>query len=58
VQVIHEACAPTEDELHWARRVLEADEAAGGAAVQVDGRLVDLPVVLQARRTVARAIRA
>ena len=35
--------------------VLAADEASGGAAVQVDGRLVDLPVVLQARRTVARA---
>lgn len=55
VPVIHEACMPTADELAWAHKVLAADEAAGGAAVQVDGRLVDLPVVLQARRTVARA---
>jgi len=55
VAVIHEACAPSDDELRWARKVLEADEASGGAAVQVDGRLIDLPVVLQARRTVARA---
>jgi citrate lyase subunit beta/citryl-CoA lyase len=55
VPVIHEACRPTDDELTWARKVLAADEASGGAAVQVDGRLVDLPVVLQARRTVARA---
>ena len=54
VAVIHEALAPTDEELRWAQRVLEADEAAGGAAVQLDGRLIDLPVVLQARRTVAR----
>ena len=53
--MIHEALRPSEDELTWARKVLAADEASGGAAVQVDGRLVDLPVVLQARRTVARA---
>ena len=55
VPVIHDACAPTEEELSWARKVLAADEAAGGAAVQVEGRMIDLPVVLQARRTVARA---
>ena len=54
---VHEAMAPTEQELTWARRVLAADAAAGGAAVQVEGRMVDLPVVLQARRTLARAAR-
>lgn len=53
---IHEAFMPTEQELVWARKVLAADSAAGGAAVQVDGRMVDLPVVLQAQRTVARAV--
>jgi citrate lyase subunit beta/citryl-CoA lyase len=55
VPVIHDACRPTDDELAWARKVLGADEAAAGAATQVDGKLVDLPVVLQARRTLARA---
>jgi citrate lyase subunit beta/citryl-CoA lyase len=54
VTVVHEALAPTELELDWARRVIAADEASGGAAVQLDGRMVDLPVVLQARRTLAR----
>jgi len=54
VAVVHEALAPAADELAWARRVLAADAAAGGAAVQLDGGMVDLPVVLQARRTVAR----
>ena len=55
VAVVHEALAPTESELDWARRVIAADQAAAGAAVQLDGRMVDLPVVLQARRALARA---
>jgi len=55
VGVVHEAFAPSEEELAWARRVVTADAAAGGAAVKLDGRMVDLPVVLQARRTLARA---
>ncbi len=54
VAVIHEAFAPTEKEQEWARKVLAADAASGGAAVQVDGRLIDLPIVLQAHRTLAR----
>ncbi|WP_213955255.1 CoA ester lyase [Variovorax sp. dw_954] len=55
VAVLHQALAPTEEELEWARRVIAADAAAEGAAVQLDGHMVDLPVVLQARRTMARA---
>jgi citrate lyase subunit beta/citryl-CoA lyase len=51
---VHDALAPTAEEEVWARRVVAADAAAGGAAVQLDGRMVDLPVVLQARRTLAR----
>jgi len=55
VAVLHQALVPTEQELAWARRVIAADAAAEGAAVQLNGRMVDLPVVLQARRTMARA---
>lgn len=54
VPVVHDVLAPTADEIAWARRVLDADAASGGAAVQIDGRMVDLPVVLQARRLLAR----
>lgn len=50
VETVHRAFAPTQGELDWARRVIEADTAAGGAAVQLDGRMVDLPVVQAARR--------
>ena len=40
--------APTPQELEWARRVVAASDAAGGAAISVDGRMVDRPVVLRA----------
>ena len=52
---VHEAMAPSAEELDWARRVVAADAASGGAAVQLDGRMVDAPVVLQAQRLLARA---
>ena len=54
VAPVHEAFAPTAGELAWARRVVEADAAAQGRAVQVDGRMVDIPVVELARRLLAR----
>jgi len=55
VGIVHDAMAPSADDIDWARRVVAADATAGGAATQVDGRMVDLPVVLQAHRTLARA---
>ena len=54
VPIVHAALAPSEEALEWARRVIAADAAAAGAAVQLDGRMVDVPVVQQARRTLAR----
>ena len=54
VAAVHAALAPTAEELAWAQRVLVA--AAGSAgAVQLDGRMVDKPVIERARRIVARA---
>jgi citrate lyase subunit beta / citryl-CoA lyase len=41
--------APSADELAWARRVLDAAGSSGGAAVQVDGKMVDKPVLLRAQ---------
>jgi len=54
VAVVRDALAPSQEELDWARRVVAANTAAAGAAVQVDGRMVDAPVVLQAERILAR----
>ncbi|MGB0652563.1 MAG: HpcH/HpaI aldolase/citrate lyase family protein [Thermoplasmatota archaeon] len=53
VAVAHEAFAPTPEEIAWAERVLAAVEAAGagsGGVVVVDGKMVDVPLVEQARR--------
>jgi citrate lyase subunit beta / citryl-CoA lyase len=54
VALIHAALAPTGQAVDWARRVLAAEAASPGAA-QLDGRMIDRPVVLQARRTLQRA---
>lgn len=42
--------APSADELAWARRVVAAAGAAQGAAVAVDGKMVDKPVLLRAQQ--------
>ena len=41
--------APSADELAWAQRVVDAAGSSGGAAVQVDGKMVDKPVLLRAQ---------
>jgi citrate lyase subunit beta / citryl-CoA lyase len=54
VAVVHATLAPTSAQIDWARRVLVAIEASQGSAVQLDGKMVDLPVVLQAQRLLER----
>lgn len=55
---VHAAFAASAEELTWARRVVAAAEACGGAAVALDGRMVDLPVILKARDMLARTASA
>jgi citrate lyase subunit beta/citryl-CoA lyase len=55
VEPTHVGFAPTRDEAEQARRVVDqfaAAEAEGVAAIVVDGRLVDYPVMMRARRIV------
>lgn len=54
IAVIHEVFTPSAEEVERARRIVEADRAAGGGAVALDGRMVDRPVVEAARRVLAR----
>jgi citrate lyase subunit beta / citryl-CoA lyase len=49
VQVVNAAFRPSEADVRWATRVLEAAAAAKGAAVAVDGKMVDRPVLLRAQ---------
>jgi len=55
VSVVKAAFMPNQDELNWAKRVIEADQASHGGAVKLDGRMIDRPVVLLAQRTLALA---
>lgn len=55
VEAVNRGFSPSDVELDWARRVLAAAAGSGGAAVAVDGRMVDAPVLLRARRLMDRA---
>lgn len=58
IPIIHEVFAPTEKEIENAKKILAAAKEAaehGRGAVQVDGRMVDAPVVKRAQYTLMRA---
>jgi citrate lyase subunit beta/citryl-CoA lyase len=62
VAPVHEGFAPDAVQLAWAERVLEAVALAARAAgselpgaIEVDGRMVDAPVIRLARQTLAQA---
>jgi len=54
VAVIRAAYAPTEDQVDWARRVLDTAQTQRGV-FQFDGLMVDAPVLRRAERIVALA---
>jgi citrate lyase subunit beta / citryl-CoA lyase len=53
VKTVNAAFSPSQEEIAKARRIVDAYEQAKGGAVSVDGRMVDLPVLLKARRIVS-----
>jgi len=53
IPLVKMAFMPTTEEIAWANRVIEADQSSKGGAVQLDGRMIDRPVVLLARRILA-----
>ena len=54
ISIVHEILAPSADQISWAKKVIDAMEISGGAAVQLDGKMIDLPVLLQAKRLLSR----
>ncbi len=54
---IHEALAPTAEEVAEAERVVAAFEAAGEGVALLDGKMIELPVIKRARRVLALAAR-
>lgn len=58
VSVINEAFTPSDERVAWAERVLAAREesaASDRGVFEVDGEMVDAPLVAQAERVLARA---
>ncbi len=54
IAVIHQALAPSAEEIEQARRVVAAFDAADGKAALLDGKLIELPVIKAARRVLER----
>ena len=53
--LINEGFAPSEDELHRARRIVDLFEASPGTGViGMDGEMLDRPHLLRARKILAR----
>jgi citrate lyase subunit beta/citryl-CoA lyase len=48
IATVNECFGPTPDEEAWARRAIEAAATAGGAAISLDGEMIDRPVVARA----------
>jgi citrate lyase subunit beta/citryl-CoA lyase len=55
IPIVKQAFTPTAEEIDWAKRVIEADKNSGGQAAKVDGKMIDRPVVMLARRILAWA---
>jgi len=62
VHAVHRGFAPSAEDVAWARRVLQAYEAAqqagGHGAVAVDGKMVDAPVLRRAHTVLEHSARA
>lgn len=54
VAIVNLALGPTAAELEWARRVIDNSCGTDGGVFTLDGRMVDAPVLLLARRTLAQ----
>lgn len=60
VAAVNEAFVPTDEEATRAKRIIgafDAAVAAGSGVAKLDGRMIDMPVVVSARRVLARAER-
>ena len=51
---VNAAFSPSPAEIEWAQRVVAACEASAGAAVAVDGKMIDRPVLLRAQALLAQ----
>ncbi|GAB4499710.1 MAG: aldolase/citrate lyase family protein [Anaerolineales bacterium] len=58
VQVVQEAFAPSDEAIAYARRIMETFEASqkeGKGAYSLDGKMIDMPLLKNAQKVLARA---
>jgi citrate lyase subunit beta / citryl-CoA lyase len=55
VPLVNESFRPSQAEMEWAQRVIDATDAAGDAAIALDGKMIDRPVIERARSIIAQA---
>lgn len=57
VRIVNEEYTPSEKEVAYARKVIEMDReaaASGRGSFQIDGKMIDIPVVVRAERLIRR----
>jgi citrate lyase subunit beta / citryl-CoA lyase len=60
VDILNEEFGPKSKDVAWARRVIDVYEKAkaeGRASIQLDGKMVDVPIVVRAERIITEAAR-
>lgn len=55
IRIVHECFRPTGEQVAWAKRVLEAAARSQGAAVAMNGELVDRPIIAKAEMILKEA---
>lgn len=55
LSAVQRAYTPTAAQIDWAQRIIAAADQSNGAAVSLDGAMVDAPVIARARNILARA---
>ena len=58
IELLHNAYAPTEEEVDYANRVVaaaEKGEQGGLGVISLNGKMIDAPVIAHARRVIQRA---
>jgi citrate lyase subunit beta/citryl-CoA lyase len=57
VKIVNEEYTPSMEEVAYARKVIQMDKeaaAAGRGSFQIDGKMIDIPVVVRAERLIRR----
>jgi citrate lyase subunit beta/citryl-CoA lyase len=55
IEPVENAFRPSDSDIEWAKRVLKAALESQGAAVALDGQMIDKPVIERAQSMLARA---